>query len=167
MVFALIAFPAWRKMDFNLDWSFKWKDLVMIGVMFSAILLTILPMAIWIEFAKSGFTKKPYLIPVYFVAIWFAPALVEEILFRGAIQNILIGWFKPVIGVMLASLIFGLSHVNDQVRDFNVPNWTYVALAGFTGIAYGLVAYKRNLQSSATLHWVVDFVWWLLFKGGK
>lgn len=167
MVFALIAFTAWRKMDFNLDLSFKLKDLAMAGGLFFAILVVILPVSLWLEFTRFGVAKRINLWPIYLIAIWFAPALAEEIIFRGIIQNVLVGWFKPVIGIALASFIFGFAHINNGAGIYKTPNYVYIALATIVGAAYGVAYYKRNLQTSATLHWAVDFTWWLLFKGGK
>ncbi len=50
-----------------------------------------------------------YLISVIMIA--FLPAMFEEILFRGAIQNLLSRWFKmPVLGVVITAIIFSAIH---------------------------------------------------------
>lgn len=167
LVYCLLAFSAWRGLRFNLSWSFRKKDLLYIFGFVFAILILILPVALEIGFTKFRLNKKAELWPLFLVGIWFAPALVEEIIFRGVIQTVLVGWLKPVWGIIVASVIFGLAHINNKAGLYGVPNWPYVVLASVVGIAYGVTAYKRNLQSSTTLHCIVDFVWWLLFKAKR
>ena len=53
-----------------------------------------------------------YIISV--VVIAFLPALFEETLFRGGIQNLLSRWFKkPVIAIIVTSIIFSAIHGSD------------------------------------------------------
>ena len=50
-----------------------------------------------------------YLISVIMIA--FLPAMFEEILFRGAIQNLLSRWFKmPILGIVVTAIIFSAIH---------------------------------------------------------
>jgi len=50
-----------------------------------------------------------YLISVIMIA--FLPAMFEEILFRGAIQNLLSRWIKmPVLGIIITAIIFSAIH---------------------------------------------------------
>jgi uncharacterized protein len=50
-----------------------------------------------------------YLISVVMIA--FLPAMFEEILFRGAIQNLFSRWFKmPVLGIVITAIIFSAIH---------------------------------------------------------
>lgn len=45
------------------------------------------------------------------VVLAFFPALFEEILFRGAIQNLFIKWWKkPLLGIIITSLVFSFIH---------------------------------------------------------
>lgn len=52
--------------------------------------------------------------PEYLMAILimaFFPALFEEMFFRGALQNLLVRWWKvPVLGIIATSLLFSLIH---------------------------------------------------------
>ncbi len=166
MVFVLIVYTGWRRAPFNLSWKFAKKDLAWIFGAYLILAALIIPLAIKVGFIHLGLIKSPgkALLSLF---IWFAPALCEELIFRGVIQRVLIGWFRPVAGIILASLIFGLSHIDNKAGDYSYPNWWYVFLAGIAGSFYGIVAYKRNLQSSATLHFLVDFTWVLFFRGGK
>ena len=50
-----------------------------------------------------------YLISVIMIA--FLPAMFEEILFRGAIQNLLSRWLKmPIVGIVITAIIFSAIH---------------------------------------------------------
>jgi membrane protease YdiL (CAAX protease family) len=52
-----------------------------------------------------------YLVTLLVIAI--IPAIVEEVLFRGGMQQILIRWFKyPLLGVLVASFIFSSIHLS-------------------------------------------------------
>lgn len=76
---------------------------------------------------------------------------------------------RPTAALLLASVIFGLSHLDNpnppflpvtlRGRHFAVP-WLYVVLATIAGIFYGL-AYRRTskITASALVHCLVD-TWW-------
>jgi membrane protease YdiL (CAAX protease family) len=52
-----------------------------------------------------------YLISLLVIAV--VPAIVEEVLFRGGMQQILIRWFKyPLLGILVASFIFSSIHLS-------------------------------------------------------
>ena len=54
-------------------------------------------------------TIGDYVLSIFMVAI--LPAIFEELLFRGAIQKIFIGWFKkPHIAIFITALIFSIVH---------------------------------------------------------
>ncbi len=47
------------------------------------------------------------------VIMAFFPALFEEIFFRGAVQNLLVRWWKkPLLAIIVASLLFSLIHMS-------------------------------------------------------
>lgn len=88
-------------------------------------------------------------------------AVPEEIFFRGILQNLL----EPIAGrgraLMIASLLFGLSHFHKGAAF----NWRYVILATVAGIFYGRAwREKRQLLASSTTHTMVDVVWSLWFR---
>lgn len=190
MLFALIVYQM-RKREFSLDWSIKTlRGDILTALIYFAILAAILiPLALAIDFANGPalnhkLPKKlpgyPWILPAVFAGIWFAPALIEEIIFRGVIQNVLVEKFKPKIGILVASVIFGFSHINNATKyyredgtvvRYDYPNWRYVLLATIAGFGYGLIYWKRKkagsgsaLGAAALLHCIVDFVWLLLFK---
>jgi len=93
--------------------------------------------------------------------IFLFVALLEELFFRGFLQNLLEkslhSWWR---GQLIASSIFGLFHILHKP----FPNWRYVALASIAGWFYG-AAYRAGgtLLSSALLHAIVDTVWRTFF----
>jgi len=92
---------------------------------------------------------------------FFFVATPEELFFRGLLQNLL----EPRIGrpgsLLLAAVIFGLSHFNKPLPF----NWRYVLLGTIAGIFYGRAwRDRRRLFASATTHTLVDVIWSLWFR---
>jgi membrane protease YdiL (CAAX protease family) len=84
-------------------------------------------------------------------------AVLEELFFRGFLQNLLASSFRSLwLGQLIASLIFGFFHI----LHAPFPNWRYVILASVAGWFYG-AAYQSGgtLLSSALVHAAVDTVW--------
>ncbi len=74
----------------------------------------------------------------------------EEVLFRGFVQPLFVGWLGLWPGVVAASLLFGLMH------PFNT---TYVLLATAAGVYFGYVVVDNgNLLVPIIAHAVYDFV---------
>jgi uncharacterized protein len=92
-----------------------------------------------------------------YLEIFLFIAVLEELFFRGFLQNLLEkslhSWWR---GQLIASCIFGLFHI----LHAPFPNWRYVVLASIAGWFYGS-AYRSGvtLLSSALLHAMVDVVW--------
>jgi membrane protease YdiL (CAAX protease family) len=92
---------------------------------------------------------------------FFFVALPEELYFRGLLQNMLEARMGRIRALLLASVIFGLSHFNKPLPF----NWRYVLLATLAGIFYARAwRDRRRLFSSAITHTGVDVVWGLWFK---
>jgi len=98
---------------------------------------------------------------VQFVGIFLVIAVPEELLFRGLIQNLLERLLPPTYALLLAALIFGLSHVNNGPT----PDWRYVLLATIAGIFYGR-AYHRSggLMAGCLVHAAVDAIHRVFFR---
>jgi CAAX protease family protein len=86
----------------------------------------------------------------------------EEFLFRGVLQNLFSRSFKNQwAGLLLASVIFGLSHIFQAP----FPNWKYVFLATIAGFFYGHTWMKTGSIFPATIaHALVDILWHILFR---
>jgi hypothetical protein len=74
----------------------------------------------------------------------------EEMLFRGVIQETLSEWINPVMGIALASLLFGLMH---PITPF------YIILAALMGAFLGwLFVTTGNLLPAIITHGLYDFL---------
>jgi uncharacterized protein len=95
------------------------------------------------------------------IAIFFFVALPEELFFRGWVQNFLERRFGKTAALLIASVVFGLSHFNKRL-SVGMPhfNWRYVMLATIAGIFYGRAWRDRHrLPASAITHTFVDWIW--------
>jgi membrane protease YdiL (CAAX protease family) len=96
-----------------------------------------------------------------YATIFLFIAILEELFFRGLLQNLLEGSLGSRYAAQaLAAVVFGLSHI----RHAPFPNWRYVALATVAGWFYGS-AYRnhRSLLAPSAVHALVDTLWrtWL------
>ena len=92
-------------------------------------------------------------------------ALMEEVLFRGVIQNLLsrrLGNDK--LSLPIAAIVFGLAHLNNATEGFATPNWAYALMATLAGLAYGWVWMRTGrVTASAITHALVNLIWVVLF----
>jgi len=88
-------------------------------------------------------------------------AIPEELFFRAVLQNLLETRLGRNLALLVASMLFGLSHFNHGA----VFNWRYVLLASIAGLFYGR-AWRQNRQifAAITTHTAVDVVWSLWFR---
>ncbi len=130
----------------------------------AAFLVVSIPLALATGFAAPGVSDRTgggwalFLFSTLIVI-----ALPEEALFRGAMQGLLArAGASTWLAVGLASVLFGLSHLNN-----GPPDWRYVLLATIAGIAYG-EAFRRsgNLAAPTLTHFLVDVTWRGFFAGG-
>src|SRR5215510_8983277 len=92
---------------------------------------------------------------------FFFVAIPEEFFFRGLLQNMLEARFGRLRALIMAAVIFGLSHFNKPLPF----NWRYVLLASIAGIFYGRAwRSRRRVVASGITHTLVDVVWGLWFR---
>lgn len=95
------------------------------------------------------------------IAIFFLTAVPEELFFRGWMQNLLERRVGRRAALVIASILFGLSHFNKRSAHFN---WRYALLAAIAGIFYGRAwRQERRVAASTITHASVDWVWGLWF----
>ena len=88
-------------------------------------------------------------------------AIPEEMFFRGILQNLLQSRCQQWVALVVASVLFGLSHFNKGAAF----NWRYVLLATIAGIFYGRAWRSRHrILASVITHTLVDVAWSLWFK---
>jgi uncharacterized protein len=94
------------------------------------------------------------------VGIFFFVAVPEELFFRAWVQNFLERRVGRRVALVMASILFGLSHFNKR----NLPpahfNWRYVLLATIAGVFYGRAWRERRRVAASTItHTFVDWIW--------
>jgi len=91
------------------------------------------------------------------VGIFVFIAVLEELFFRAWVQNFLERRLGRKSALVIASILFGLSHFNKRSAQFN---WRYVLLATVAGIFYGRAwRSERRVAASAITHTCVDWLW--------
>lgn len=132
---------------------------------FAAFFLLALPLAYALQFIRfRPHSVAPAALVGQFLGIYLTIAIPEELLFRGILQNMLARSIqrgtKGVYALLLASLLFGASHLHHPP----VPNWRYGIMATLAGIFYGN-AYRtrRRISAPALTHALVDTVWHFWF----
>ena len=106
-------------------------------------------------------TFADYLLSLLIIAI--APAIVEESFFRGALQQLLVKWFKNVsVGIIIASVLFSAVHMS--YYGFLVR----AALGIFLGLIF---YYGKNIWLNILAHFLNNGIaltqLYILTKSGK
>ena len=98
------------------------------------------------------------------IGIFVFVAVIEELFFRAWVQNLLERRLGRGAALIVASVLFGLSHFNKRNFGSAHFNWRYVLLATIAGIFYGRAWRKnRRVPASAITHTCVDWLWYLWF----
>ncbi|MFZ1930469.1 MAG: CPBP family intramembrane glutamic endopeptidase, partial [Candidatus Sulfotelmatobacter sp.] len=144
--------------DFHLKWS-DWKTGLRELIFFAPIVIA-LGLAL-------GFIHPHRNLPgignalLRWILIFFFTAVPEELFFRGWVQNLLERRVGRRMALVIASILFGLSHFNKRSAHFN---WRYVLLATIAGIFYGRAwREQRRIPASTITHASVDWLWGLWF----
>jgi len=144
--------------DFHLRWS-DWRTGLRELVFFAPIVI-VLGLAL-------GFIHPHRNLPgigsalLRWVGIFFFTAVPEELFFRAWVQNLLERRVGRRAALVIASVLFGLSHFNKRSAHFN---WRYVLLATIAGIFYGRAwRERRRVPASTITHASVDWIWGLWF----
>ncbi|HIM15257.1 MAG TPA: CPBP family intramembrane metalloprotease [Acidobacteria bacterium] len=91
-------------------------------------------------------------------------ALPEELFFRSLLQTWCERWTgRRWLGLVLASLAFGLMHWNNR-PEFD-EKVMYCVLASVAGIGYGLAFRYGGLFASVMTHTSVNWIWQVLLRG--
>ena len=95
------------------------------------------------------------------VGIFVFVAVPEELFFRAWVQNLLERRVGRSAALVVASVLFGLSHFNKRLSTMTAHfNWRYVLLATIAGIFYGRAWREhRRVPASTITHTCVDWLW--------
>jgi membrane protease YdiL (CAAX protease family) len=144
--------------DFHLRWS-DWRSGLRELILFTPIILTV---GLALGFIHPHANRPPVATAALrWVAIFFFTAVPEELFFRAWVQNLLDRRLGRRTALVIASVLFGLSHFNKRSAHFN---WRYVLLAAIAGIFYGRAwRQDRRVPASSITHASVDWIWGLWF----
>lgn len=166
----LYGFVVFRRLrgtgfDFHFRWS-DWKTGVRELAFFAPIVIVL---GIALGFIHPHAHAPHFSIIATWIYIFVFVAVPEELFFRAWVLNLLESRLSQRLGpqtgrraaLILASILFGLSHFNKRSTHFN---WTYVLLATIAGIFYGRAwRENRRVPASAITHASVDAIWSLWF----
>ena len=160
---AVILFVSIRRLD-GVGYSFAIRPSDLREAFWNLLMFCCIaiPIGRWSQFIPPGHGVSS--IPefaVQFLGIFLGIAIPEELLFRGLIQNLLQKLLPRTYALLVAAVIFGLSHLNNGP----FPDWRYVLLASIAGIFYGR-AYQRSggLMAACLVHAGVDTIWREVFR---
>jgi membrane protease YdiL (CAAX protease family) len=139
------------------------KDFLLIIILTAVISGIIIPLGVITGFLKFKTNIKfEFFHILAFIGIFLTIGLVEEVIFRGIIQNLLEKIFKSHLpALLIASVLFGMTHWNNADPGFALH---YIFFASIAGIFYG-TAYKKSgsLFPAIFVHALVDTLWLALF----
>jgi len=140
--------------NFHLQWS-DWKTGLRELACFAPVVLAL---GLALGFI-SPHANRPFLgdAVLRWVGIFFFVVVPEELFFRAWVQNLLERRVGRRPALLIASVLFGLSHFNKRSAHFN---WRYVLLATIAGVFYGRAwRERRRVPASTITHTFVDWIW--------
>ncbi len=139
--------------DFHFQWS-DWKTGLR-ELAFFAPLVIAFGLALGFLHPHSNALRPSMLFRWVYIFIFVA--VPEELFFRAWVQNLLERHLGRRGALLVASVLFGLSHFNKRSIHFN---WRYVLLATIAGIFYGRAwRERRRVPASTITHASVDTIW--------
>jgi len=144
--------------DFHLHWS-DWKTGLRELLFFAP---AVLVLGIALGFIHPHLNVPPLGKGVLtWAGIFVFVAVPEELFFRSWVQNLLERRVGRRAALVIASVLFGLSHFNKRLSGSTVHfNWRYVLLATVAGIFYGRAWREgRRVPASTITHTSVDWLW--------
>jgi membrane protease YdiL (CAAX protease family) len=147
--------------DFHLRWS-DWKTGLRELLFFTPPVL-VLGIALGFIYPHANLPGVGSAV-LRWVAIFFFTAVPEELFFRAWVQNLLERRLGRRMALLVASVLFGLSHFNKRLSVGRHFNWQYALLATIAGIFYGRAWREhRRVPASTIAHASVDWLWSLWF----
>lgn len=170
---ALYGFVVIRKLKgTGFDFWFRWKDWKtgLRELAFFAPIVIGLGLALGFIHPHTHAPKLSMILTWIYIFIFVA--VPEELFFRAWVQNLLerrLGLYLDPTkarrsALVIASILFGLSHFNKRLIGGAHFNWHYVILATIAGIFYGRAwRENRRVPASTITHASVDTIWTIWF----
>jgi uncharacterized protein len=162
---AVVLFICFRRVE-DVGYHFRFSRKILSQGLLNLLIFT--PIAILIGLGSGFLTwapqgRGPLQVVLTALGIFLFIAIPEELLFRGLIQNLLARTLgNRTAALIIASIIFGASHLNNASYPRNL---IYMLLATIAGIFYGRAYLATgSLLAAAITHTLVDTIWHELFK---
>jgi len=159
---SLYGFIAIRRLsgmgfDFHLRWT-DWKTGLRELLFFAPVVLIL---GLTLGFIHPHASAPPVgKAALTWAGIFVFVAIPEELFFRAWVQNFLERRLGRWAALIVASILFGLSHFNKRNPPGHQFNWQYVLIASFAGIFYGRAwRENRRIPASTITHTFVDWLW--------
>jgi len=168
IVLGYLLFLVLRPLEMGYSYRLRGPDILAAIQVWGAFALIGIPLGVvmgFIIWQFAPFNAGDWILR--FIMIYFLNALPEELLFRGTIQNLIeLRFGRTWQSLLVASIIFGLAHLDNTTAHNTVPNWPYALMASLAGVAYGWTWRKSGkITGSALTHTFVNFMWGVVFKG--
>jgi uncharacterized protein len=147
--------------DFHLRWS-DWTTGLRELLFFTPVVLVL---GLWLGFIHPHANRPPIgTAALTWAQIFIFVAVAEELFFRAWVQNLLERRVGRRAALLIASVLFGLSHFNKRNPAGQHFNWHYVLIATIAGIFYGRAwRQARRVPASTITHTFVDWLWTFWF----
>ena len=142
--------------------NLKWKWIIIAIVL--PLLVSVSYMLFPGSFEKNAFdtSQKLEIITLGIFVIGLASGIVEEMVFRGIIMNVIAKKFNKTVAIVAPSLLFGLLHIIN--RRFDFVSYVLVIFAGtMVGVMFSLIALEsKSVWNGAIVH----AFWNIIIIGG-
>jgi uncharacterized protein len=154
--------------DFHFRWS-DWKSGLRELIFFAPI---VIGLGLALGFIHPHAYSPRFSMILTWIYIFIFVAVPEELFFRAWVQNLLEQRLSLYLdaararraALIIASILFGLSHFNKRLSQSAHFNWRYVLLATIAGIFYGRAwRENRRVPASTISHASVDTIWSIWF----
>lgn len=145
--------------DYGLKWYMTGKSIrdVITALALTLIPLTIISLYFWpAEWGGRGLKHPTFIQAVDYLGGGIAAAFIEETFYRGWLQTLITRKLGVIAGILLASLVFALSHL------VVLTGWLRVATF-FPGIVMGILRHRGGSVMPSIIYHAVCNVWavWL------
>ncbi len=125
---------------------------------------TLVPIGVCIGFLRWNLRLQSDFLKTTLIDYFLFVAVVEELVFRGFIFNLLKRSWNGIFALLVTTVLFAtiFSHI---AGGGSFPNWPYVGMAFLAGSAYG-ISYHRtgNILIPILIHGTVDSAWRIFFS---
>lgn len=127
----------------------------LVAIMVAFFYQNVEPQQVAVQLIKDATVSKPLFICMALLVIFVVP-LIEELLFRGFLQNWLKRFFHPIAAIVLTSGIFAVFHFSSQQGMGNIELLTALfVLSCFLGFIYER---QKSIWAPISLHAIFNAV---------